>query len=143
MKKCSRCQIEKELTEFSKDKRLASGIGAQCKQCVNERHGIWYEANKDLAFTLTKDWQKRNPDKVKYYSRTRDLRRYGLERSDFENMLDLQEGKCNVCLKEFLSTPCVEHCHKTKKVRGLVCKHCNTSLAWFEKNKERIMDHVI
>jgi 5-methylcytosine-specific restriction endonuclease McrA len=36
MKRCSRCQIEKPLTEFRKGKGFADGYRGQCKACLNE-----------------------------------------------------------------------------------------------------------
>ena len=36
-------------------------------------------------------------------------------------------GKCNICSKPE-DTLCVDHCHKTGKIRGLLCFDCNTGL---------------
>lgn len=35
-------------------------------------------------------------------------------------------------------TLCVDHDHKTKQFRGLLCFVCNRQLGWYEKNKEKI-----
>jgi DNA-directed RNA polymerase subunit M/transcription elongation factor TFIIS len=37
MKICLKCNSEKELSEFNKDKRNKSGYNTQCRKCVNER----------------------------------------------------------------------------------------------------------
>ena len=29
---------------------------------------------------------------------------------------------------------CVDHCHKTSKIRGLICRGCNTMIAMIELN---------
>ena len=46
-------------------------------------------------------------------------------------MLKAQNGKCAICSKE-LWKPHVNHCHQTKKVRGLLCLECNTGLGKFK-----------
>ena len=33
---------------------------------------------------------------------------------------------------------CIDHEHKTKKFRGLLCSVCNRQLGWYENNKENI-----
>lgn len=37
---------------------------------------------------------------------------------------------------------CVEHDHKTKKFRGLVCNKCNNRLAWLDDNLESIIKYI-
>ena len=43
-----------------------------------------------------------------------------------------QNGKCLICKKEGGKSKheklCVDHCHKTDKVRGLLCMTCNTAI---------------
>jgi hypothetical protein len=36
----------------------------------------------------------------------------------------------------------VDHCHKTGKIRGLLCTKCNTALGWFETNQEQVQDYL-
>ena len=37
---------------------------------------------------------------------------------------------------------CVDHDHKTKKFRGLLCSVCNRQLGWYERNKEQIEKYL-
>lgn len=69
-------------------------------------------------------------------------RKYGITQSEYHNLFDAQEGKCKICERELtrnqetpiLGTPrdpngvCIDHCHETGVIRGLLCFHCNTSL---------------
>ena len=34
MKKCSKCGVEKEFTEFHKDKAYKDGLKGRCKSCI-------------------------------------------------------------------------------------------------------------
>jgi len=47
-------------------------------------------------------------------------------------MFEDQEGKCFVCGEEKKLR--VDHDHKTKKVRALLCNHCNSVLGYSHEN---------
>lgn len=53
---------------------------------------------------------------------------YGLRPGDFEKLMAFQGGKCFICHRAYGKTRrlCVDHDHATGKVRGLLCKSCNT-----------------
>ena len=78
--------------------------------------------------------------KHKWYIRTRPfLRKYGITPEQYEVMLKEQKDKCKICERMFdeeTTVPHVDHCHSTGKVRGLVCRSCNTGLGFFEDNTE-------
>ncbi len=67
------------------------------------------------------------------YNRKYRLALYGLTQDDFNKMLENQKGVCAICvLPETaidkygnLLVLSVDHCHKTGKVRGLLCSRCN------------------
>ena len=63
---------------------------------------------------------------------------YGLSLEDYEKMLFLQGYACAICrTKDWRGRgkrPCVDHDHKTGKVRGLLCSNCNTGLGMFNDN---------
>ena len=58
------------------------------------------------------------------------MQRYNLSNSDYNNLLITNNGLCWVCLKR--KAKFVDHCHKTGKVRGLLCAHCNSALVLIE-----------
>ena len=62
--------------------------------------------------------------------------RYGITVDDYNEMYIAQDGKCAICrtdktIKGFFN---VDHCHETKKVRGLLCMKCNTGIGYFKDN---------
>lgn len=56
-------------------------------------------------------------------------RRYGISTSDFNRLNATQNGMCGICHEK--EPLVVDHCHKTDRVRGLLCHKCNTALGLF------------
>jgi hypothetical protein len=84
MKRCSKCNIEKELDEFYKRKDSKDGYRTDCKECrdnivkiyqeknydkVSEIKRKYYLNNKNDAIERTKIWQNENKDKYKEISK--------------------------------------------------------------------------
>ena len=66
--------------------------------------------------------------------------KYGITVDEYEAMLVEQDHRCKICgTKDEESSRgklYVDHDHKTKKVRGLLCHGCNTGLGAFKDNAE-------
>lgn len=46
-----------------------------------------------------------------------------------------QGGKCALCERAVVTrTPCLDHCHTTGVVRGVLCRGCNAQLGKIENN---------
>lgn len=88
-----------------------------------------------------------SPDNPKHYIRTVETFRSrikiahgGMTVEDYDALLKLQNGRCGICerlpnwtlatWKRFQ----VDHDHKTGRIRGLLCSHCNTGLGHFLDN---------
>jgi len=56
------------------------------------------------------------------------LRKYKINLIDFRHLSNLQDGKCKCCGRIPKRRLVVDHCHKTGKIRGLLCHQCNASL---------------
>lgn len=61
-------------------------------------------------------------------------------------MKDNQVGRCAICEK-LLSQDTkhihVDHCHKTNKVRGLLCSNCNKGLGFFKDNTNSLARAIL
>jgi hypothetical protein len=68
--------------------------------------------------------------------RARRLMKYGLTPADFDRMALEQKGLCAICKRKPQRWLCVDHCHATHKVRGLLCDNCNTALGLLDDNSE-------
>jgi hypothetical protein len=62
-------------------------------------------------------------------SRTKRLQKhYGLSDEDYDTLLAKQGGACAICRRRPRGRLCVDHCHSTGFVRGLLCRKCNLGL---------------
>jgi len=65
-------------------------------------------------------------------------RTYGLSRAEHRQLLEGQNGVCAVCKLPSRRALCVDHCHATRQVRGLLCDKCNTALGLLGDDSERM-----
>ena len=64
MKKCSTCHIEKDDSEFSKDKSRTDGLQRQCKNCVKEYTVKNKEKIKEYKKEHCKEYYQKNKEKI-------------------------------------------------------------------------------
>ena len=103
---------------------------------------IYYAKNKKLILAKNKKYNKENPDKrksaiLKY--------EYGITLDQYNEMFKAQEGKCAICQRhqnELTRSLCVDHDHKTKQIRALLCITCNTDLSSVENRLEEMMNYL-
>jgi len=63
---------------------------------------------------------------------------YGLTAEDYERLLVAQNGACAVCNEKSERRLCVDHCHATGEVRGLLCSNCNTAIGLLDDDPDRM-----
>jgi hypothetical protein len=90
---------------------------------VKARNKARYAANKAQIIAAVTLWRKANPDR-RWAQR---LKKYGLTPADWRFRFMLQGGRCLVCGTDqpHRGKWCVDHCHATGEVRGIVCSPCN------------------
>ena len=131
MKICNICQKKK-----SKD--LFIPRNHACKSCRNKKSRDWYWNNKERMLKTGKEWRKRNP---KRYLHLNLKNKYGLSLKEYNSLKRKQGDVCAICKK-----PCqkhkrlsVDHCHKTERIRGLLCEACNHGLGKFKDDPKLLM----
>jgi hypothetical protein len=124
MKKCTKCGVEKPLSEFSKHKSGKNGIRAQCKLCINfVRSGTCIKK------------PKRTEEETKNLYKSRAFKRkYGISKEDFYILKFKQNNKCAICQNELENDKKshMDHCHNSGKLRGVLCTTCNVGLGMFK-----------
>jgi hypothetical protein len=142
MKKCQKCEADKELKFFSKDKRSPDGKMRRCKQCMSSDYKKWYKDNPEkIAVLREKDKEYRkeyysDPKRREQYRIWYIIREYNLSEEDYLKLLEKQNNKCKICNKPEKSgrNLAIDHCHKTNKIRGLLCNQCNRALGYLKED---------
>ena len=83
---------------------------------------------------------KRKLDKIRFMNTTLKYK-YGITVQIYNEMLEKQQNKCAICniVEHSVDIPlCVDHNHHTNKVRGLLCKKCNSALGLFKESLNTI-----
>ena len=125
---------------------------AERKAYMKEYHAKWYQKNKEkrnaqiLEYKKTKPegWQKAIGQKAHF------KKRYNITPQEYEAMLEAQNYKCAICNKNAednkrgnkIQSLNIDHCHKTKQIRGLLCHQCNSGLGHFKDNTEFLLKAV-
>lgn len=77
------------------------------------------------------------PEKQKGY---RLRRKYNMTVEMYNQLLQKQNGGCAICGRKPKTKPLnVDHCHKTGKIRGLLCPPCNRSLGILGDNEDSLL----
>jgi len=134
LKTCSCCGISKPFDSFPKGKTRKDGsyaLRSTCKECT-------VQLNLDVYHN------KGGKEKQKQRSFKNNLKKYGITPEDYKTLLEQQQGRCKICSSSEVSRSrssynlFVDHDHKTGKVRGLLCHHCNMGLGHFKDDTKSL-----
>ncbi len=133
---------------------------------VQKRKKEWVELNRERVSAQRKEFREKNKERLKqkqkkymaktkkykseydkeYRSKNKDRvrnnllkRQYGIDLIAYNKIFLDQKGCCKICSRhqsELSKILAVDHCHASKKVRGLLCNTCNTGLGNFRDNIE-------
>lgn len=126
-RKCTCCKVIKDLSLFRKDSTRRFGIAYICLECTAIKNKAVREKDRKAYNKSMSDWKDSKKDRLK---EKRYIKKYGINLNEYGEMYSSQEGKCAICNDSFESLV-VDHCHKSGKVRGLLCLACNTALGFF------------
>ena len=155
MKRCTRCKIEKPLSDFTSEKRGKYGVKSRCKPCEylrareydashrEERRNAQkkrYQENPERRREIWEKWRKGHPEAW----RAGHLRRkYGLRDGEYEAIFEAQRGACAICGNTQKGKHlAVDHDHTTGAVRGLLCEHCNHLLGYMRDDPATIQSAI-
>lgn len=172
LKVCQVCKIEKPKDAFSKTRGKKDGLSPKCKACHHDYYARNAETVKarvtrrahvksDEIKEYQKSYRGKHREKLSQYSKERwlqkpedrkrsNLRKYNLSYEDYMSMLESQNGVCCICKQpERVQNKAgkvfdlsVDHCHTTGKVRGLLCRKCNSVIGYCFEDKSILLSAV-
>lgn len=106
------------------------------REKIREKQREYYQRTKAQQLEWKKEYQQTPQGKLaQRYGHIK--HRYGLSKEDYNELLEKQNHVCAICLNPETienSILCVDHDHTTGKVRGLLCRMCNSALGKFGDN---------
>jgi Recombination endonuclease VII. len=143
----SGCGEVKLASEFQKNCLHLDGLTSLCKVCTKKQRAAQharnpekFKARKDRAHAkyMAKPLAERRKN-----SRTRGLKhKYKLTPEEYDVMRANQNNSCAICGRSFVglrpSDICIDHDHRTGKIRGLLCGHHNRGLGLFDDSPEHL-----
>jgi len=95
-------------------------------ELARKKGKLKYEKAKARGLTKiwARNWQKRNPDKVRMWAIKRIEKLATRPRPE----------RCEICNSK--GRICRDHNHKTNRFRGWICFRCNTVLGWVDDDRE-------
>jgi len=128
LRTCRVCSLsaytQGDLEFFKSHKNCKYNRERICKDCSNKQSS---------SYDSYKNWYKDRSNVL--------MKRYGINQSDYNIILEAQENSCAICGTEDPSPRnylCVDHNHDTEEVRGLLCHNCNTGLGLFKDSQDNL-----
>lgn len=113
---CASCRHLLEESEFHAAPRNTGrrGRNSYCKKCASEK-----------AFISNN-------------------RKYGISVDEYDDLYSKQDGACAIRGKDNSGKRlCVDHCHSTGNIRGLLCHRCNVGIGMFLDNTELLASAIL
>lgn len=133
MKICNACGENKPYSEFNKNKEVHDGYRYTCKECrrlgkkSDPKFAKITRKKQDKSIRIPYGTKARTTEATERVQINR-LAKYGLTVTQFNVLQDQQQNKCAICSKPLGEKFCIDHCHETGKVRGLLCYGCNSGI---------------
>lgn len=168
---CKTCGEAKAPDAFYKDARYPMG-DIHCAQCRRNKVKAWRDKHPERAAEISRrsrsknpqaareravNWHRNNRDKHLAYMKQRRASHgesirdsklksvFGITLAEYNSMLEQQGGCCAICGKDSRANSkrlAVDHCHKTNRVRGLLCSPCNQALGIFKDSTQLLTSAI-
>jgi hypothetical protein len=116
VKTCTKCRQSLDESEFHKRTYRSGKVGLQsrCKSCATKSRRKYYKPHSSIRHQLK------------------------LTQDEIDKLV--ASGECaNPACRATDRRLCIDHCHDTKKPRGLLCHQCNTALGLLGDNVQVIL----
>jgi hypothetical protein len=126
--------VSKPKTAFHKNSQKSSGLRTDCRDCRNTYRREYRKQHREKFLAYE------NSDESKQRTFVQKLKReYGITLDIYNEMVKSQNNLCKICEKpenhKNKIRLSVDHCHKTGKVRSLLCHKCNIVLGLINEDE--------
>lgn len=130
------------MTKEKLEELIATGATRKCNKCnevlpVTDFHIQSGKNTNHYRFNSPCKFCAHVGRNINYHKAYQRKLKYNLTQEDYDLKLKEQNYSCAICdihkddyPKEFS----VDHCHKTGKVRALLCTQCNSGIGFFREN---------
>lgn len=134
---------EARLAAISKGEKFYSS-GRPCRR----GHMSLRSVSQNMCVDCKKIYRIENREKLDKLNRSSRWKRvYGIDKNDYELMMVSQGNLCAICKTSETGKRrthfVVDHCHKTGRVRGLLCWKCNVGLSHFKDDKNILLTAIV
>lgn len=157
MKKCYLCQKLLPTASYYANRSKKDGMATECKSCNKVKNSKRYykyrekyllemkenyQKRKHLVSKANKNRRKSDPD---YFKNNKLRSEFGIGLIEYRALSQTQKYRCAICgsketvIDKRTGQPrslAVDHCHKTDKVRGLLCMGCNQGIGNMKESVE-------
>ena len=120
---------------LSRSKSRYSSMTPEQQERQRQYQREYYRNNKEKSVEYSRKYRADPENRVREWERMIE-KKFGMDRHDYQNMLDEQNGTCAICdgtethSQRTEGRLSIDHCHTTGKVRGILCNQCNSLLGW-------------
>ena len=130
-------QCDKDLERLERRRASQRRYRESHKEQIKAAARRYRETHREqISEYARRKWQTDPDHREKHRVRNRRSQRkmvfkriYGISLEDYDVMFERQGGACAICKRTGL-TLCVDHCHLTGEVRGLLCIRCNSAIGF-------------
>jgi len=133
-KLCNKCKRMLAISSFYIRK---SGIKAgkprsHCKECEAKASRLHQTLAPEIYAQRARAYRIKYPERYKRTCRRTTWKKMGWNPDEVEAFVKIRNGTCEICGKQGdWRALAVDHCHKTNKLRGVLCSQCNVGLGSF------------
>ncbi len=110
----------------------------------NKYQQEWRKNNRD-KYLGYREKEKSHPNYKDWGRRSKLKKNFNLSLEDYNDMFNKQNGECACCgvhQSSLSISLAVDHCHKTGKIRKLLCKRCNLVLGLVEEDINLLLNLI-